>query len=62
LSSQLEIRKKTRKGWAYSAMALSEAENILGLDKILLRLEASRTRPRLADRQSVSELTIITGE
>lgn len=26
-----------------------EAENILGLDWIVWRLEASRTRPRLAD-------------
>ena len=28
---------------------VSEAENILGLDKIVQRLEASRTRPMLAD-------------
>ena len=27
---------------------VSEAENLLGLDKIVWRLEASRTRPRLA--------------
>ena len=28
---------------------VSEAENILGLDMIVQRLEASRTRPMLAD-------------
>jgi hypothetical protein len=28
---------------------VSEAENILGLDTIVQRLEACRTRPRLAD-------------
>jgi hypothetical protein len=28
---------------------ISEPENILGLDKIVQRLEAFRTRPRLAD-------------
>ena len=28
---------------------VSEAENILGLDKVVQRLEASKTRPRLAD-------------
>ena len=32
------------------AQNVSKAENILGLDEILQRLEASRTRPRLADR------------
>ena len=31
---------------------VSEAENILGRDKIVQRLEASRTRPKLADRGS----------
>ena len=31
---------------------VSEAEHILGLNKIVERLEASRTRPRLADRGS----------
>ena len=31
---------------------MSEVENILGLDKIIWRLEASRTRPKLANRGS----------
>ena len=30
----------------------SQVENILGLDKIIWRLEASRTRPKLANRGS----------
>ena len=29
--------------------SVSEAKNILGLDEIVQRLEASRTRPRIAD-------------
>ena len=35
---------------------VSEAENILGLDKTVQRLEASRTGPRLADRQEAVSL------
>ena len=34
---------------------MSEAENILSLRKIVLRLEVSRTRPRLADKGSLGD-------
>ena len=48
--------ERTRKGELTQQQA-SEAENILGLDKTVPRLEASRTRPRLAERGSKTLLT-----
>jgi hypothetical protein len=50
LSRQLEFRKNKER-WAYSAASL-RGWNILGLDYMLRRLEASRTSPRLGDRGS----------
>jgi hypothetical protein len=48
-TNQLEFR--TRQGELIQQQ-VSQTENLLELDKMLRRLEASRTRPRLADRGS----------
>jgi hypothetical protein len=53
--------ERTRKGELIQEQ-VSEAENTLGLDKIVWRLEASRTRKVSRWRQYASETTITSGE
>ena len=48
LNQPVRVQKELGRGELIQQQ-VSEAENILGLDKIVCRLEASRSRPSLAD-------------